>query len=65
MGRTWFAEHDFNFVHCEYCLAHRVENQVQLSYQRSDYLEQRRPIMEAWGQYVESCFSQYFPSPSA
>lgn len=61
MGRTWFAEQDFNFVHCEYCLAHRVENQVQLSYQRSDYLEQRRPIMEAWGNYVESCFAQYFP----
>ena len=60
MGRTWFAEQDFNFVHCEYCLAHRVENQVQLSYQRSDYLEQRRPIMEAWGNYVESCFAQYF-----
>lgn len=61
MGRTWFAEQDFNFVHCEYCLAHRVENQVQLSYQRSDYLEQRRPIMEAWGNYVESCFAPYFP----
>ena len=61
MGRTWFAEQDFNFVHCEYCLAHRVENQVQLSYQRSDYLEQRRPIMEAWGDYVESCFGPYFP----
>ena len=61
MGRTWFAEQDFNFVHCEYCLAHRVENQVQLSYQRSDYLEQRRPIMEAWGDYVESCFAPYFP----
>ena len=61
MGRTWFAEQDFNFVHCEYCLAHRVENHVQLSYQRSDYLEQRRPIMEAWGDYVESCFDPYFP----
>lgn len=61
MGRTWFAEQDFNFVHCEYCLAHRVENQLQLSYQRSDYLEQRRPIMEAWGNYVESCFAPYFP----
>lgn len=61
MGRTWFAEQDFNFVHSEYCLAHQVENQVQLSYQRSDYLEQRRPIMEAWGNYVESCFAQYFP----
>ncbi|MDT3662674.1 MAG: hypothetical protein ROM54_04035 [Anaerobiospirillum sp.] len=48
-------------MHCEYCLAHRVENQVQLSYQRSDYLEQRRPIMEAWGNYVESCFGPYFP----
>ena len=36
----------------ELCLAHHVGNSVAQAYFRDDLLEQRRPIMEAWSQYV-------------
>lgn len=61
LARTWFAEQDFNYLHSEACLSHQAENATQLSYQRSDYLEQRRDIMQAWADFVESCYSPYFP----
>ena len=36
----------------ELCLAHKVGNSVAQAYFRDDLLEQRRPIMEAWADYV-------------
>ena len=38
----------------ELCLAHRVGNSVAQAYFRDDLLEQRRPIMDEWSQYVWS-----------
>ena len=35
----------------EAALAHRVGNQTELAYRRSDALEKRRQLMEAWAQY--------------
>lgn len=61
LARTWFADQDFNFAAAEMCLAHRVENATQQAYQRSDYLKQRRVIMQAWGDYVEKCARPYLP----
>ena len=61
LARTWLADQDFNFAACEMCLAHRVENATQQAYQRSDYLKQRRVIMQAWGDYVEECARPYLP----
>ena len=61
IARTWFADQDFNFAACEMCLAHRVENATQQAYQRSDYLKQRRVIMQAWCDYVEKCARPYIP----
>ena len=55
MARSWFAEQGLDFAAAELCLAHRVENTTQQTYQRSDYLEQRRAIMQAWGDYVALC----------
>lgn len=60
MARSYFAEQGFDFIASEYCLAHQVENATQLSYQRTDYLEQRRVIMQKWCDYVESCYLPYF-----
>ncbi len=40
----------------ELCLAHRVGNSVAQAYFRDDLLEQRRPIMDEWSQYVWSVF---------
>ncbi|WGE51324.1 tyrosine-type recombinase/integrase [Actinobacillus equuli subsp. haemolyticus] len=39
----------------EACLAHVDINSVKTSYHRGDYLERRFPIMQAWGDFVESC----------
>ena len=61
LARTWFADQDFNFAAAEMCLAHMVENATQQAYQRSDYLKQRRVIMQAWGDYVEKCARPYLP----
>ena len=61
LARTWFADQDFNFAAAEMCLAHRVENATQQAYQRSDYLKQRRVIMQAWGDYVEQCARPFLP----
>ena len=60
LGRSWLAEEGFDFVASEYCLAHRIENATQRAYQRTDYLDQRRAIMQAWGDYVERCARPYF-----
>ena len=36
----------------ELCLAHRVGNSVAQAYFRDDLLEQRRPLMQEWADYV-------------
>ena len=60
-GRSWMASNGYDFAASEYCLAHRCENVTQASYQRYDYLEQRRTIMQAWGDFVEQCYTPYYP----
>jgi integrase len=35
----------------EDALAHSLKNQTEASYQRGDYFERRRPLMEAWADY--------------
>ena len=60
-GRSWMASNGYDFAASEYCLAHRAENATQASYQRYDYLEQRRTIMQAWGDFVERCYTPYYP----
>ena len=32
----------------EACLSHQSKNQVRNAYNRSTYLEQRKPLMNAW-----------------
>jgi integrase len=38
----------------EKCQAHAVGNTVRRAYHRADLLERRTPLIEEWGQYVES-----------
>jgi integrase len=53
--RVWIAEEtDTPFEIAETVLAHTVGSKVVRSYQRSDYLEQRRRLMDRWGGYVVS-----------
>ena len=39
----------------EACLSHGIKDSVRRAYNRSDYLEQRKPVMQLWGDYVEQC----------
>ncbi|WP_369934725.1 tyrosine-type recombinase/integrase [Ruegeria sp. A3M17] len=51
--RTWVAERtQFDGDMAEIALAHKVGNKVQQAYDRSDQLEKRRAMMEAWGQFL-------------
>jgi len=51
--RSW-AQETVNAPHeaVERCLAHAVGNKVSQAYARSDMLEQRRPIMDAWAVFL-------------
>lgn len=51
--RTWCAETgDVSWEVAETALAHTVGNKVERSYQRTDFLEQRRSLMEQWAGHV-------------
>ncbi|MCK3656560.1 hypothetical protein A4G19_12655 [Pasteurellaceae bacterium Macca] len=39
----------------EACLSHVIGSQVRRAYNRSNYLEHRKPVMQLWGDYVEQC----------
>lgn len=46
--RDWCAENGVDRVLAEKSLMHATGNEVEQAYQRSDLLEQRRPVMQAW-----------------
>jgi integrase len=46
-------ETDFSREHVEECLAQQVGNNVERAYRRSDALEKRRVIMNAWVSYLD------------
>jgi integrase len=51
--RTWLAEASgAPYEVAETVLAHVVGSDTQRAYHRTDYLEQRRPLMERWAQHV-------------
>ncbi|SAK84736.1 phage integrase [Caballeronia catudaia] len=50
--RDWASEHCYARDLAERALAHTVANKVEAAYHRTDLLEQRRPLMEAWAKHV-------------
>lgn len=52
--RDWAAETGVPEVLAEKSLMHSTGNKVQQAYQRSDLLEQRRPVLQQWADYVFS-----------
>lgn len=51
--RTWVQDTDSTtWEVAETVLAHKIGNKVERSYARSDMLERRRAVMEAWSDYV-------------
>ena len=59
-GRSWLADEQtgLSFEAAEMCLAHQDRNAVVRAYQRSDFLELRRPVMQAWADFVTSELSE-------
>lgn len=50
--RDWCAENGVDRVVAEKCLMHATGNEVEQAYQRSDLLEQRRKVMQAWADVI-------------
>ncbi|WP_198118809.1 tyrosine-type recombinase/integrase [Massilia rhizosphaerae] len=50
--RDWASEHGYARDLAERALAHAVANKVEAAYHRTDLLEQRRPLMDAWARHV-------------
>ena len=55
IARSWAADSSVPFEVAEACLSHVVGSQVSRAYQRSDFLEARRAVMEAWSSHVAHC----------
>ena len=53
VASTALHEKGYDSLLVEACLAHADENETRAAYNRSDYLEQRRPIMGWWSEFVE------------
>ena len=54
IASTALNEHGFPPDVIEAALAHVDKNEVRRAYNRSDYLEQRRPMMQWWADFIES-----------
>ena len=50
--RNWASETGVPRDVAERSLAHLIQNKVEAAYHRTDLLEQRRPVMEAWAALV-------------
>jgi integrase len=50
--RDWASENGYARDLAERALAHTISNQVEAAYHRTDLLEQRREMMQAWADHV-------------
>lgn len=50
--RDWASENEYPRDWAERALSHTIKNQVEAAYHRTDLLEQRRGMMEAWAGHV-------------
>jgi integrase len=51
--RDWCGDTGVDRELAERCLAHKVGSDAENAYARSSLIERRRPIMEAWGAFVD------------
>lgn len=55
IASTALHEQGFQSKHIEVALSHLDRNRTRAAYNRTDYLDQRRPIMEWWSNFIEQC----------
>ncbi len=60
IASTYLSEKftEINVEIIEACLSHQSKNPVRNAYNRSTYLEQRRPLMNDWGEFVAECMKE-------
>lgn len=63
--RDWCSEHGYARDLAERALAHTVGNKVEAAYHRTDLLEQRRPMMQAWADFCASKCTKTLPEVTA
>ena len=52
--RIWAEEQtNFSRAACELCLAHQNKDRTERAYMRSDLLQQREKLMDAWASYID------------
>lgn len=50
--RDWCSENGYSRDLAERSLAHTIKDKVEAAYHRTDLLEQRRPLMDAWARFI-------------
>lgn len=55
VGRSWLADQEVSFDIAEMCLSHDVGTAVSRAYQRSDFFDSRRIVMNRWTEFIRSC----------
>lgn len=54
IGRTWLEQQGVKFEVAEACLSHFVGNSTVKAYRRTDYLDERREVMQKWSDYLDT-----------
>jgi integrase len=57
LGSTTLNEQAFSPDVIEVALAHTDSNTVRAAYNRAEYLEQRRVMMQWWSDHIENAYS--------
>lgn len=63
--REWADQREVAFEVAEMCLQHNVDSKVVRAYRRSDLLERRRPVMDAWAQHLTQTSGKIVTLPTA
>lgn len=53
--RTYLADQGIEKNTAETVLAHKIKDELEQTYNRHDYLNQRTPVMQLWGDYLSEC----------
>jgi integrase len=59
--RDWCGETGVDRELAERCIAHKVGSDAENAYARSSLIERRRPIMEAWGAFINGSHDNVVP----
>ena len=53
--RTYLAKQNVERNTAEAVLSHKIKDRLERTYNRSDYFEERIPVLQMWADYVSAC----------